>query len=319
LRPVAASGVRWLAPVRITDAVFAEMRREFVVGAPITLHAADPGLLAAVWAALRETLIAGPAERAAREAVGTTVSRINACPYCVDAHAMMLSGAGEHELAKEAGGETEVRSPIVRWAAATAMADAPELARPPFAETDAAQIIGTAVFFHYINRLVNVFIGPSPFPGLAPPWLKRLLGAMTASRIVSVEAAPCEDAARPDLPPDLAWTASNPAVAHAFTGLAAATDAAGGYALPGAARAALRAEIEDWRGGASSPAPADEPPIVRLARVAAFASWRVDGDLISACRGEGADDRALLGAAAWASFTAARRISAWTAVASRGV
>ena len=315
LRPVAASGVRWLAPVRIANAeVLSEMRRDFLVGAPFTLQAADPELFAAFWGAARESLIAGPADRAAREAIGTTISRLNACPYCVDAHAMVLAGAKEAGLARQAAGDQPASSPYVRWAEATLRPGAPELAAPPFAAADTAQMIGTAVVFHYINRLVNIFIGPSPFPAPTPSWLKRFVGGVTASGIASRRAAPAEGRHTPELPADLAWAASNPAVASAFARLSEAVEAAGARALTDEARSRLRLEIEAWDGAALS-APADEPqPIERLARLAAFASWRVDEALIKACRDTGADDRALLGAAAWASFTIARRIGARAAM-----
>lgn len=43
----------------------------------------------------RETLVAGRVDRAVKEAVAVAVSKTNRCPYCVEAHATMLTAAGE--------------------------------------------------------------------------------------------------------------------------------------------------------------------------------------------------------------------------------
>lgn len=43
--------------------VYRQMNREFVLGPPITLHSPIPEVLAGVWIASRESLIAGSADR----------------------------------------------------------------------------------------------------------------------------------------------------------------------------------------------------------------------------------------------------------------
>src|SRR5690242_10016741 len=86
--------IRHVAPVRpgpgtdLVARVYDQVERDFgMLAPPVALHAPAPGVLAAAWLMLRETLIAsGRVERAAKEAVGTAVSIGNACPYCVEVH-----------------------------------------------------------------------------------------------------------------------------------------------------------------------------------------------------------------------------------------
>jgi AhpD family alkylhydroperoxidase len=70
--------------------VLEQAEREFQAVPPVTLHFASPTLMAAVAGAIREVFAAGAVDRRRRELVATVTSKINTCPYCVDAHTMML-------------------------------------------------------------------------------------------------------------------------------------------------------------------------------------------------------------------------------------
>ena len=95
--------VRYVSPVRrgvaqgLVGRVYEQVEREFGVLAPsLVLHSPAPQVLAAIWLMLRETLlVARKVERAAKEAVATTVSLGNVCPWCVTVHNTMLSGLAE--------------------------------------------------------------------------------------------------------------------------------------------------------------------------------------------------------------------------------
>jgi hypothetical protein len=82
---VSPRSVRYIRQVRESDAselvtqVYRQMNREFVLGPPFTVHSPIPEVLAGVWIASRESLIAGPADRVEREMIAAAVSRINAC------------------------------------------------------------------------------------------------------------------------------------------------------------------------------------------------------------------------------------------------
>lgn len=55
------------------------MDREFAGGPPLTLHLPVPALFAAVWAATRESLLAGPTDRILREVSSTTLQSSAGC------------------------------------------------------------------------------------------------------------------------------------------------------------------------------------------------------------------------------------------------
>src|SRR5688500_7442995 len=100
--------VKYLRPVSRRSATgstaraYEQMTREFGLHAePIALHSPAPEIVAGVWSLCRETLIAaGSVDRAVKEAVAIAVSSINRCPFCVDAHAVMLTATGHYDAAR---------------------------------------------------------------------------------------------------------------------------------------------------------------------------------------------------------------------------
>lgn len=336
-RHVAPRGVRYVTPVRPGDAsglvaeVYRQMERDFQLAPPITIHSPCPDLLAGVWTASRECLIAGPADRVARELVAATVSRTNACPYCVDVHGMMLDGAGRQDLAKAVALGTDAvtvdrdSGRLVEWAAATRSPGSMCLASPPMTEVDRPQMFGTAVVFHYINRMVNVFLEASPMPARLPEIVKHAFGSAMTSRIVSVVATPAESfrfLPAGVLPPEFHWARSNPAVEGALSRMTSVVDRAGEAALPATVRELLQGWLAQWRGEDMSLSrawvelaveglKAQERPVARLALLAALASHQVDDGVMQACRSEGMTDADLIATASWAAFGAARQIASW--------
>lgn len=82
----------------LTGRVLRKIKREFGAQVePFTLHLPVPELLAATWMVCRETLLAGKGRRDGREMVAAAVSAINRCPYCEDAHSMMLMGTSGNQ------------------------------------------------------------------------------------------------------------------------------------------------------------------------------------------------------------------------------
>lgn len=334
---IAPRGIRYLTPINdahtseLVAQVYSQMGREFQLAPPFTVHSLIPELLAGVWTASRESLICGPADRVAREAIAIAVSRINACPYCVDVHGMMLNGAGQHELAHTLTNAQESKltdtgtADLVRWALATRSPAAPVLAAPPFSPVDAPQMIGTAVLFHYINRIVNVFLHESLIPSRTPKFVKRLVGSAMTSRMVEVVAEPGQSLhflPNDHLPPDLNWAVPNPAVAGGFSRMAGVVERVGEAALSGPTRELLLARLQLWRGedmglsqgwveNAIAGLSPEERPRARLALLAAFASHQVDDGVIGACRAAGVGEATLLAVVAWASFCVARKVGTW--------
>src|SRR5262245_2859420 len=106
--------------------IFEQMRREFgVVSEPFILQAPAPPILAAAWASLREAVLGGKVPRRIKETVAATISQLNRCRWCVDAHTSLLHAAGGRAAAwalRGRGRET-IADPALRaaaeWAAAT--------------------------------------------------------------------------------------------------------------------------------------------------------------------------------------------------------
>jgi hypothetical protein len=126
------------------------------------------------------------------------------------------------------------------------------------------------------------------------------------------------------LPDDLGWARRAPVIADAFGRAAAAFDAVGRQALPEPVRQLVTAKLSEWRGeeqgisrgwveNAIETLPAPQRPLARLALLAALSSYQVDAHVLNDARTEPgpAGDEALVAAAGWASFAAARRIGSW--------
>ncbi|MER6910169.1 carboxymuconolactone decarboxylase family protein [Streptomyces sp. NPDC000594] len=293
-------------------AVYAQTERDFgALAPPVALHSPDPQVLAAAWTMLRESLLVeGATSRADKEAVATAVSRANTCPYCAEVH-----GAARGPDGGRAAG------PVAAW-----VWDGGAAGPPPVPPDRIPEIIATAVTFHYLNRMVNVFLDGSPLPPALPAAARGTVlravarslrprrpgGPARGGSLALLPAAP--------LPEDLAWAAPYPHLAGAFARAGAAIGAAGERVLPGAVREMVTARLDAWDGRPPGPGSGrpDEPlsrlapgerPVARLALLTALASYRVTAADIAAVRGGPVpvDDRDLIGITAWASLAAARR------------
>ena len=319
-----------------TAAVRQQIRRDFgMLVPPFALHLPVPGALNACWAIIREPTHGRRVDRATKEAVAAAVSATNTCPYCVDVHTTTLHALGDPTSAAaiasgqpDAIADPDLRA-VVTWARATRHPDAPIVRQPPFPDEHAPELIGVALAYHYINRMVNIFAAASPFP-VATPRLKPLMKRIASPvfrRLLAREVHPGAslDLLPPaPLPDDLAWAHGDPIIAGAYGRAAAAFDAVGREALPEPVRSLVTARLTAWRGeepglsrgwadSAIQALPAPQRPQGRLALLAALASYQVDAHVLDdarTCPGP-AGDETLVATAAWASFAAARRIGSW--------
>jgi AhpD family alkylhydroperoxidase len=348
-RRAAAAQVRHVAPVRLPAArgqvatVYAQIERDFgMLAPPLSLHSPAPGPLAACWLMLRETLLAkGAVDRVTKEVVATAVSLGNTCPYCVDVHGstlLALDRPGE-SAAIVSGRLDRIADPdlrdIAQWARASGNRRAIGLRRLQLPPEAAAEIVGVAVVFHYINRMVNLFLAESPFPAGLPTGpravVKRVFGRLLRPMARSARdpgdsldllpAAPLAE--------DLAWAAGSPTIGAAFARAAAAIDGAGGRSVPASVRHLVESRLSAWDGAPVGPSrawlaeavsalPAADRPAGRLAMLAGLASYQLTGADVDALRAGGAGDRELIEIASWASMSAARRVGAWSWAAARG-
>jgi AhpD family alkylhydroperoxidase len=305
--------------------VYAQLERDFgMLAPPVALHAPAPGPLAACWMMLRETLVAsGAADRTVKEVVAAAVSRANACPYCVEVHGTVLHGLAGGRLAAavmdgrlEAIGDARLRA-VAAWAGGSGTPAPPDGPAGP----RAARLVGVAVTFHYLNRMVNVFLPDSPLPPGLPAvvrgGLRRVAGRLLrpgprppGASLDLLPAAP--------LPEDLSWAAADPDVAGAFARAAAAIEAAGRRSVPATARTLVLDALagragrspglgRGWAEEAVSGLPDRDRPAGLLALLTALASYQVGPSVLDGFRRAGADDAALVELTSWAAMAAARR------------
>ncbi len=320
--------------VELSAMTLKQIRHEFGAEVePFTLHIPLPELLAGAWMACRESLLVGIVRRDLKEAVAATVSAVNRCPYCVDAHnIMMLAFSGREyssaisESRYDAIADEGVRE-VVRWAAATRSPGSSELNAPPFPPDEAPEFIGTALFFHYINRMVTILLGRSPLPFSkgTPKKAAMRMAAWYFGRAIHLSGTPCAslDLLPPaDLPEDLRWSKSSRCISGAYAAFSRAVDDAGSEVLPEKVRNAIGHILDMWDG--KDPGTLESLIALNLGKYtgrsraagelalcAALAPYRVTERLVSAFASHHPGDRQLLAVLAWGSFAAARRIGEW--------
>lgn len=332
--------IKYIKPVEAKTAqglvaqVYAQVKSDLgVLPEPFTLHSPVPEILAGVWSIFRESLVAGQVRRDIKEAVAAAISDSNRCPWCVDAHTISLYATGnskavqaimDHDQTQVA--ETKMQA-IIQWASLTRTPCASIIANPPFSSQDAPEIIGTAVTFHYLNRMVNAMLSQTFLPKSA--WMQRVFkrtagflytGAVhktypsgRSSALLSIEA---------NLPDDLGWARDIPGIAVAFASFAAVLEHAGATALSPKVRTVVHNHVQSWNGDdpslsrqwveqAIDELDDEDRATCRLALLAALASHQIDEHVVEAFRAYRPGDHDLVTVLAWASFTAARRVGAW--------
>lgn len=312
----------------LVRAVYRQVERDFgMLAPPIALHSPAPTVLAAAWAMLHESLLTtGTTPRATKEAVATAVSAANACPYCVDIHSATLAGldTGADSAAIAADRLGDVTDPqlrdIVQWARRPTLD-----AVVPFPAAQLPDLGGVAVVFHYINRMVSVFLRSSPLPPLTgqarrgAKWMAgRVMSSLTHRPVVAGAALRLLPPAA--VPQDLAW-AGTTGVAEAFARAGSAIEDAAAVVVPERIQYLVRARLADWDGtppglsaswvdSALAGVPDDELPAGRLAMLTALSAYQVGDAVIAGFKRHDPQDASLVTVASWAALAAARSIGA---------
>jgi AhpD family alkylhydroperoxidase len=327
--------VRQSAAQGLVRAVYEQIRREFgVLGEPLVVHSPIPGLLAGVWCACREAILAGVVPRHAKESIAVAVSRLNECPYCMDAHTVLLRAAGAHEAADAIRNDEEdsLADPglrrIVGWASSTRAPGPGVFKNRPFSTGQAPEFIGTAFWIHYINRIATVFLDPRliRIPGRLSVLraAAERIGGMYFSRTVAQRLVPGASLPLLDgircIPPS--WAAPAPPISAAFGALAAGAEEAGQKATCAETRAWAESVLSGWQGNSPGMSRSwldvhlreldpDLRPEGTLVMLAAMAPYQVDEDVIDRFRRARPGDTNILGAVSWGAFRAAERIASW--------
>ncbi len=331
--------IRYVSPVMpgkadgLVAQVYAQAERDFgLVAPPLALHSPAPPVLAAAWVLLRETLLAtGSVSRVEKEVAAAAVSAGNACPYCVAVHSAtarsLVPGLTPAEITS---GSTEPAadpglSGLARWARGSGQ-PGPGL---PVIGRNFAEIAGVAVTFHYLNRMVTLFLPESPLPPLTPKTVGGWVMDMLASAMVSASPAPGAALGllpESPLPAGFAWAAGEPTVAAALARAAGTVEDAGKRAVPPKVRELVLDTLGGWHGRPPGPGRAWADAMVaglaeadraagRLALLTALAPCQVSrNDIADVRRSTDATadmEEALIGLTAWASMAAARKVGSW--------
>ncbi|WP_405915718.1 carboxymuconolactone decarboxylase family protein [Streptomyces sp. NBC_00728] len=301
-----------------TADVYTQLASDFGMERPATfvVLSSAPELLTATWALMRESLIAGEGDRTGKELAALGVSLANRCPFCVDAHTMLLHATGDHVLAEAvARGETpsdEGHARVLAWGRASRAPGARELTPYPFPAAHAPAYIGTMLSFHFINRIASALLTENLLPGNAQRFRAvRSLGGRSLARTVRRRPAPGAGLTVLDAPgPGPGW-ARGTSVGPAYAALREAATAGGGL-LDEADRAVVRETLKGWDGAHPSLAwdglPDRSRPGARLALLAALAPYRVTDEDVAAWRAPGRSDRSLVRLVSYGAFAAVDRV-----------
>ncbi len=335
--------IRYLRPVQANNAtgkvkhIYRQIRNDFQLVPPLTLFSPSPELLAGVWAIWRESqFVQGVTPRSTLEAISAAVSQINECSYCVDAHSGMLHATSNHDVVNAifmrdiALIENIKTRQIVEWALSTKRPDSQVLASPSFTKEELPEIIGTAITYHFINRMVSVFLKPSPLPipknsKMIRKYAVRLFGETIAKRIVKRKVVPGDSLkfiSQNNSIREFLWASENPFISHAFSSFSYLIENTCSKELSENVIDIVQNQVKLWRGedmGLSQNwviplvknLNENDKPVAVLTLLVALSPYQVDDNVINNFRVIHADDRSLLYVTSWASFIAVQRINDW--------
>jgi AhpD family alkylhydroperoxidase len=331
--------IRYLSPQQrppaqsLAGQVYRQIKQEYgVIADPFRLHAPVPALLAGIWSVTREIGAERSVPWPVKETVAAAVSQSNACPYCVEIHAAVASVRADQPLAPLLmhGRIADITDPslraVVTWAMASRSPASAPLLHPPFTEEEAPEIIGVTMVYHYINRLVQVFLPESLLPSLVHGgWPGSVVWRLVGQKLARsrererVAGASLSFVPAADLPSEYAWATLSPTISRALAGWAAVVEQVGSEMLAPQVRALVADFLHRWQGEllplsrawvnqAVAHLSETDHAAGRLALLAAVAPYQIDVEIIRAFRVQQETDAHLVGVVAWASFQAARRI-----------
>ena len=335
--------VRYIKPVPVKQSekklkeIYLQIRADFQLVPPLTLFSPVPELLAAIWGIWRESqFVTDNVSRVITETVAAGVSSINSCPYCVDAHTGMLHALAEGDIVKSihaqapANIDNKTYSKILEWALANRQPDNPCIKHPPFAKHEAPEIIGTAFVYHFVNRMVSIFLTESPLPltagssrirrGAAKVFGKTIGKSITRrkpSAGSSLKFLPCAE-----LPEDFSWCEDSQNIAGAFAGFTHTIEHLSIHKIPASVRLLLEDRVKRWRGEQTGLSREwleesildiadNDKACARLLLLTALAPYKVSAEDIESFREDYPGEHDLLVFTAWASYIAARRVCQW--------
>ncbi|MFF4346961.1 carboxymuconolactone decarboxylase family protein [Streptomyces sp. NPDC001530] len=301
-----------------TADVYAQLAADFGIerASTFVVLSSAPEIMASAWALMRESLIAGEGDRTGKELAALGVSEANRCPFCVDAHTTLLHATGDHALAERvARGETPVderHARVLAWGRASRTPGAPELAPYPFPAAHAPAYIGTALAFHFINRIVSALLTENLLPCNAQRFraVRSLVGRSVAGTVRRRPSPGASLTLLHDPGPGPDW-ARGTTVGPAYAALRDAATAGQGL-LDEGDHAVVRQTLQAWDGThpplAWDELPDRSRPGARLALLAALAPYRITDEDVTAWRKPTHTDHCLVHLVAYGAFAAVDRI-----------
>jgi hypothetical protein len=237
--------VRHVTPVApehatgLVATVYAQVNAEASsIGPAVQMTSPAPEILAAGWVLTREAQLVGAAPILDKTLVALGVSQANQCHYDATAWLGALRLLGRPDLADAIERNeplTDARAAaLLHWARSTAIPGAP-VATPG---EPVAEYLGTALFNHFINRMVLAMLPPDLRPGTLDPADEPAFDGAPVFRRWQTDRAPGATLSLLDgLPagPPPGWANGAPA-GKAYATLAAAAGQGGGLLTPAARR-----------------------------------------------------------------------------------
>jgi hypothetical protein len=238
------------------------------------------------------------------------------CPFCVAAHGTAVQAAGARDDALSA------------WAASIRSTTSAADPKPAPFEEHKEEYLGTAVAFHYLNRVVSVFLDdsmsplPRAFDCAVKPMSKMIMGGVMkkSETLVPGDSLDLLPSHNPDLAWEPCWAQGSSSISRALASWSAIVEATAQDRVPAAVLESVGAAIETWQWtpGAppptrdeelmGTPLPADLVAAGRLAALTALVPSSVTEELVL----EVVNGKAALGTAgtlalvAWAGARAAK-------------
>jgi hypothetical protein len=252
------------------------------------------------------------------------VSQRNRCRYCIDAHTIMLHAVQQHDLVNLILSErtaeikdTHLRE-VVEWGLTGFRQGAAD--NPYFSRDHLPELMATLLGFHYINRMVHIFLPETPLLLNQGQMVQRRMVGWLLGRKLPKTMIP--GASLPFLPPadsgpGLATVpGAEGTLAEAFARWAAVIAGAGRAALADGTRDFVRGYLREWDGeapplgegwlaAAVQGLPAHEAIEARLVLKAALTPHQMDATTVTAYQTLHEGDALLLGATAWGAFVTA--------------
>lgn len=327
--------LKYLVPIKPSKAkgliaqVYSQIKKDFGrIVEPFTLHSPIPKLLAGAWMVSRESELVGFVPRNIKEAVAASVSKLNQCPYCVDAHTIMMSAAGDKRTAEllTKGKYDEIEpsqtKKIMKWALSTLSPKSEIIKDPPFSKEWTPELVGTALFYHYINPLVTIFLGNTPLPF---PFFKSQLKPIASRLFKKAVNSPKLDGdslillPKAELPEDLSWTKASNNVSGAYARFSEVIIELEKTIIPIQTKNIVYQSIDnwpkvtkkfgtDWLEELTHPLKGEFKIAATIALLTIYSPYKITQEIIKDFKHFFPNQKQLLGITAWASFLRAKKI-----------